>query len=249
MFQSFYLSLRGCLSVVAISLFIVSCAEQQPVRDEFATAQAAYEKGLTHKNKKRWEDAIASFQDVKFRYPLSPFAKKAELDLADVYYLKKDYIESRSAYELFVKFHPSDANIPFVQYRIGLTYYQEMPKTVDRDEGPVLKTIEVLSDFIKSYPKSSYKADTQDKLREARQWMMHHILYIAHYYYKTKEYKAALARALDIIEKYPGFPQREKAYFYIISCYNRLKEVENARKYLQKLKQEFPNSSFINDFE
>ena len=237
------------LFFVIVIIFCASCAEQQPLRDESANAQAAYEKGLAHKNKKRWEEAITSFQDVKFQYPLSAYAKKAELDLADVYFLKKDFIESRSAYELFVKFHPSDVNIAFVHYRIGLTYFHEIPKSIDRDEEPVHKAIEVLQHFIRSYPQSSYVADASAKLKQAQEWLANHILSIAGYYYKTKKYKAALSRSFDILEAYPGFAQREKAYFYIISCYNRLKQPDAAKKFLRQLKDEFPKSGYIKDFE
>ena len=65
-------------------------------------------------SEKNYVDAQQYFSKLKDRFPFSPYALKAELALADAYYLDEQYLMALDNYKEFEALHPSNENIPYV---------------------------------------------------------------------------------------------------------------------------------------
>ncbi len=213
------------------------------------SAKDYFDQGLHAKEKKKWEEAVDRFETVKYRFPLSNYTKQAELEIADIHFQQKEWVEARTAYEIYKKFHPRDNELPFVLYRVGLTYFYEMPSSIDRDVEPIEKTVEACDDFLKKYPNSQYADDARNKRNKARSKLAERSLYVAHYYNKKKSYGAALGRALEVLEQYSDTDQLEEAYFYVIFSYDKLGNKGKAQKYYNQMLQKFPQSKFAPKFK
>ncbi|MBI2608875.1 MAG: outer membrane protein assembly factor BamD [Deltaproteobacteria bacterium] len=232
--------------ICALVLILLNCSAGPPIRKgSQPTAQTSYEEGVYYKNQKNWELAIEKLDTVRHRFPLSPYAKKAELEIADIHFIRKNYIDARLTYELYKQFHPTDPHLDFVQYRIGLAYFYEIPSAIDRDTTPLYDTIDAFNVLKTHFPKSKHITDAHNKIQVCRGKLAQRSLYVASYYYRTKAYKSALGRGLEVLKVYRDTGHNEEAYFYIISSYDKLNQKENARKYFEKLKKEFPNSTYI----
>ena len=243
-----------CLSAIFVgfALAVLHCSSTGTTSSDgkgTLSAKDYFEEGLRFKQSRKWEEAIDRFETVKFRFPLSTYTKQAELEVADIHFQQKEWIEARTAYEIYQKFHPRDKELPFVLYRVGLTYFYEMPSSVDRDLEPVEKTVEAFDEFLKAYSTSQYAEDARAKRNKARGKLAERSLYIANYYHKRKSYKAALGRALEILEQYPDTEQLEEAYFYVIFSYDKLGNRGKAQKYYNDMLRKFPQSKFAPQFK
>ncbi|HLD73398.1 MAG TPA: outer membrane protein assembly factor BamD, partial [Bdellovibrionota bacterium] len=237
---------------LCITSLITACSTPSTTSSSSKSSLAAadyFNEGVKLKQSKRWEDAIDRFETVKFRFPLSNYTKQAELEIADIHFLQKAWVESRTAYEIFKKFHPRDKELPFVLYRVGLTYFYEMPSSVDRDLEPIEKTVEAFDEFLKTFPSSQYADDARTKRNKARSKLAERSLYVAEFYHKRKSYRAALGRALEVLEQYSDTEQLEEAYFYVISSYDKLGNKSKAQKHYNDMLQKFPRSKFAPQFK
>ncbi len=235
--------------IFLLVIAMTACSGGPTVRKEAATAESNFEEGLKLKQEKEYELAIEKFEIVKHRFPFSSQAKKAELEIADIHFIRKAYPEARTTYEVYLQFHPIGKEIPLVMYRIGLTYFYEMPGSIDRDLEPIQQTVDAFEKFLTQYPNSEYAADARQKSLVALGKLAKRSLYIARFYYKREDFEAAISRATEILQKYPTTGNNEEAYFYIISSYDKLNSKGQAKEFYKKLVREFPNSKYVNEFK
>ncbi|MBX3041994.1 MAG: outer membrane protein assembly factor BamD, partial [Bdellovibrionaceae bacterium] len=81
----------------------------------------------------RYELAILRYTEVKNKFPYSSFATKAELAIADVHFKAESWPEAQVSYQAFRELHPTHSQVPYVVYRTGLSFYEQVPTSVDRD--------------------------------------------------------------------------------------------------------------------
>ena len=107
----------------------------------------------------------------------------------------------------------SDA-IPYVLYQEGMTHYQQM-KGVDRDQTPAILVIRIMGNLVNSYPESEYAARAKARIAEAQNNVAGHEFYVGEFYFKRKDYSAALKRFMGLIEFAPDYGYHQRAYNYI----------------------------------
>ena len=136
-----------------------------------------------------------------------------------------------------------------------MSYYQQLPDTIDRDLSLANDAIYNFNELIKKYPASEYMAQAQDFRRKAFTMLNEKELYIADFYFKEKIFDSALARYESSYKKYNGFgfdphaiegamksahelnnPSKEKQYSDILL--NQFGESPEAKKLKQKGKLE-----------
>ena len=116
--------------------------------------------GIKDLQKKKYEDAIETFEKVRDRYPYSDQAMLAQIKLADAYFYKKKYDEALQAYKEFEKLHPTNKAVPYCIYREGLCFYRQR-STIDRDQTFTTKAMEEFSRLKKKYPESEFVAKAE----------------------------------------------------------------------------------------
>ena len=192
----------------------------------------------------RYELAIENYTNIKNKYPLSPEAVEAELELSETYYLQGSYVEARAGFEAFRDLHPRHEKADFALFRIAMSHYKETPSTIDRDLQPAFDAISAFDTFLKTYPKSSHVKEAQEKREDCRKKLAEKELYIANFYFKMKQYEAAAGRFRTILKKYRGVDFEEKALFHLAMCYHELKDKKSEKETLDLFLKEFPNSTF-----
>ena len=233
--RSRFLSFKYILTTVLIVLILPGCAnllnkyfpeedleEQEGPPGLMAEGQKQFEKGY-------WEEAIESFETVKDRYPYSKEAVVAELKMADALYESKFYEEAFEAYNEFERLHPKNKQIPYVIYRKGMCYFQRIT-TIDREQDTTIRAKEEFERVVKRFPRDIYANKARKKLRKCLIFLAENELYVAHYYYRMKKYRAARERYSYIIEKYPDMGQYHEALDYIKLCDEKLAEREQDLK-------------------
>ena len=197
----------------------------------------------------RYELAIEYYSNVKNKYPLSPEAVEAELELAETYYLQGSHVEARVAFEAFIDLHPMHEKVDFADYRIAMSYYKQLPSTIDRDVTPAVLGIKEIDRFLETYPKSQYVQELKEKKLECQKKLAEKERYIANYYFKQEAYRAAAGRYRTILKKHRNLGFDEEALHRLSICYSELKLKKKAKKVIQMFIKHYPHSPHIGEIK
>lgn len=201
----------------------VKIKEDTPLGELISKAERYFTRG-------QYDLAYQYYEDVKNKYPGTPEAVLAELRLADIKFWSGEYLEAITLYEEFEKFYPTNEAIPYVIFQIGTCYYK-LRQTVDRDPTYAKKAIETYQRLIATFPKSPYNFEAEKRIKELRELLAAHELYVAKFYYKIKYYRAAYKRLLYLIETYPETSSALQAKQLLDRYYRMaLKETEELNK-------------------
>ncbi len=212
------------------------------------TAEALFKEGMDAFNAKRYVLAIDRFEKVKTDYPFSPLLTDAELKLAQSYYKDEQYPEAIEAFKQFQAFHPTNENIPFVVYHLGLAHFAHFT-TTDRDQKMTEIAKGYFETLIKTYPQSPYTSKAEKKLVKCKRYLAEHEFYIAAFYIREKNYLAARERLTGILRHYPDTPTAAKSIYHLGQTYQNEKNSVKAYLAYDALLQHYPGSPLAKEAE
>jgi outer membrane protein assembly factor BamD len=166
----------------------------------------------------------------------------AELAIADAYFKQETYAEAQVAYQSFKDLHPKHPKIDYVTYRLALSFYNQLPPTIDRDLSLAQSTILYCDEVINQYPNSEFVKDANDKKQATLKMLAGKEDYIAEFYFIREKYDSALTRYEGLLKKYPGLGYDAKALSGAAISATKVGEPDKARKYLAELQRKFPGS-------
>ena len=175
------------------------------------------EEGIKQLKKKKYDDAIETFEKVRDRYPYSQQALLAQIKVADAYFYNKKFDEALQAYKEFEKLHPTNQAVPYCIFRQGLCYYRQR-STIDRDQSFTLKALGEFRRLKQKFPECEHIPKADKYMARCRQDLGEHEFYVAEFYYRTKRYQAALDRFQVVAQEYPEFPKKAEVQKYIEEC-------------------------------
>jgi len=229
----------GLLFCLALSVALSGCSLFSWMQDKSmtrATPQGLYQQGSELYQKKKYEKAITIFQRVKDEYPLEDIAVLAEIGIADAHFSNEAYTEAYLAYDEFVNRHPTDENVPYALYQMGMSRYKLMD-TIDRDQTETWKAKADFERLISRYPKSPFAVMAEKTLQEVKTKLAENEFYIGEFYFKSKKYKAALKRFEVIARDFPNIGLDYRVKYYIAETRRMLAE-EQAKSLEEKSKTE-----------
>lgn len=179
--------------------------------------------GMEDYDKGRFEKALTNFEQVKNWYPFSKFAILAELKIADANYYLQRYPEAISAYEDFERLHPRNEAIPYVIYQIGRCYFEQID-TVDRDQKSAQSALAAFRRLVNQFPEDQYSRTARLHITSCLQSIMGRDFYVGEFYFKTKQYDAALHRFVSIVNQNIDVGYHRGSLLYIARCRAYLKD-------------------------
>ncbi len=226
--------------LLLLMFFLSACVSYD--KFDTTTAKGSYGMAYQLEQDERFEEALMQYRDVKNRYPYSKYAILAELQIAEIHFKKEAFIEAQGAYQLFKELHPKNPKIDYVTYRIGESIYMQLPSTIDRDLSVAPVAIKEFNVLIRDYPESEYaekakelKANTISKLAEKE-------LYIADFYYRTKEFLHALVRYQKYLTEFPTHKKRPHAFYRAALSAEKEGDLTKRNDLFRMLIKDYPNS-------
>ncbi len=233
---------RAVFMVMLSVALLQGCASIVPSKSpeaNYKDAEEAFRKG-------RYEDAIAYWKKVKESYKSPELSTRAELGIADAYFLNKDYIEAAAAYEDFRKLHPSHKQSEYALYRQGLSYYDEINR-IDTDQTPVKNALSIFESYLKEYPRGEYAKEVAEKIRDCRDKQVQYEIYVGTFYRRTDKYPAAIARFEQALKTFPDSTRRDELLYNLGWAYQEGGQKSKANEVFERLMRDFPASPFIKD--
>src|SRR5579859_6006344 len=172
-------------------------------------AAKAYERGMAEKKDKNFLEATRYFEAVRNSFPYSQYAALSDLAVADMDFEREDYTAAATAYQEFVKSHPSHAKADYASFRVGLANFEDkpsdwflLPPSFEKDQAPVRQAVEALQRFVITYPKSEFVPRARDLINECRERLAAHDRYVAGFYWKREAWRGAAGRLLTLADTY-----------------------------------------------
>ncbi|MGE4298606.1 MAG: outer membrane protein assembly factor BamD [Desulfovibrionaceae bacterium] len=198
--------LARCVSMVVL-LFATGCGIIDyfllPPPDD--TAQELFELGKEAMQEKNYSKAAEQFTQLKDRYPFSPYTPQAELALGDAFFLDEKFHEAADAYSEFESLHPSNKEIPYVLYQIGLSNLKTFT-SIDKPNYPVTEALQYFYRLRESFPDSEYAAKAVAHIDSCRRIVADHEIFVADFYWRTEKYQAAWERYRFVLANFADLP-------------------------------------------
>lgn len=184
--------------VLFFSLLVISCATKRPQGS--TEAEILFKEAKDLISKSRYIQATEKLNAIRSQYPYSYYATHAELLQADILFSQENYAEAASAYILFRDFHPKYTELGYVIFRISESFYRQLPSSFDRDLSSGLEAIKYFNELIQNYPETEYVKEAQSRIDQIEEMVEKKEIYIADFYFKTKDFEAAKTRYEDILK-------------------------------------------------
>lgn len=227
---------------LSILLLFFACRGKPAVK-EWGSDEECFTRAMELYRKKDYWQAKPAFTELRDKFPLSPYAVIAELRLADIHYFNKEYVEAVHFYEEFKRLHPSNPDVPYAIFQLGMCYFEQV-ESFDRDQTPAEKAADFFQSLIKNFPDSPFTGTAMGRYKICRQRMFEHDFSIGRFYYKTKKYWAAKERFRDVLSEYGFISNRDEVLYYLGMTYRQLHDDAQAQEVLSALVREFPQSSY-----
>jgi outer membrane protein assembly factor BamD len=235
------------LLLIALSLLLGCSGKGKVVRAVEGDPETIYKQGLARFNKRDYSEALKKFEELKSNFPDSPpYTIWAELKVADCHFFRKEYVEAIAAYEEFKKIHPTHEEMPYVQFQIGMSYYNQM-QAIDRDQTSTKKALSNFEYLIATYPPSLFTEKAKEKVGVCKKQLADHEFYIGNFYYKRDRFQAAVSRFEGLLEKFPKGPQEDKTLYFLGKSYLELDQWLKAEVAFIKIVTDYPKSPYYKD--
>lgn len=222
------------------TVFVIGCSSS-PEYDT-STPEGGFKLGEKYEKDERYEEAITQFTQVKNKFPYSKLAPEAELKVADINYLREDFVEAQIAYQTFKDLHPTHAKSDYVTFRLGMSFYKQLPPTIDRDLSIAYKAILYFDEVVQSYGKSPYVAEAKEHRQKAKYMLAEKEMYIGNFYVKKEKFDSALGRYEELLADFPSSDLEPKALLGAARSAYKLNDRTKTRGFIQRLLKEYPNS-------
>jgi outer membrane protein assembly factor BamD len=193
-----------------------------------------------------YEDAIAQWKKVKESYQSPELSARAEINIADAYFLNKDFIEAAAAYEDFRKLHPSHPRAAYALYRQAMSHINQI-HGIDTDQTPVKNALITLESYVRLYPAGEHLAEVKEKIGACRDKQLQYEIYVGRFYLKTGNYQAAIGRFEEALKVFPELSRCDEVLFYQGRAYQKAGQQPKAVEVFERLVKEFPASKFAGD--
>ncbi len=237
------------LILASLSLFFISCSSNDT--SNFNSDQNLYENNSL-KDYELFENAndfisnsqldlaLIELDKIEVLFPSSPYANKALLVTAYIYFLKKDYEKTRAIAESYKSYYPGSKDIVYANYLSAMTYYILIKKS-NYSQKNSYEALNTFNFILNAYPNSKYEIDIITKIQIIDNNLARNKLSVAKYYLSKNNLNGALVYLKDIFQNHNSSLSIQETLYYLCKIYNSLDEVEIAKNYAAILAYNFPN--------
>lgn len=236
-FLSVYATLVGLLLLASGCTTLADFFRQRP--QALPPASELYAEGENQLNRSRYEEARTAFRKVAERHPQSTYAPRARFLVGEAFYREGQFDRAIQEFEAFMAFYPRHQIADLVQFRLSMSYYDQM-KPVEQDQEITRKAMGAFRVLVREYPESRYAADALAKVDICRGRLAQKELWVAAYYINQGNPGAARPRLEKVVKEYPRTLVIPEALFRLGEVYSGDGRVEDSQRMYRRLADEYP---------
>jgi outer membrane protein assembly factor BamD len=241
----------GVVSVLVACLLIGGCSWapdrllslfiQAP--QALPSATELYQQGENDLNRRRYEDARGAFRKIVERHPQSPQAPKARFLIGEAYYREGEFDKAVKEFDGFLSFYPRHEIADLVQYRLAMSYYDQM-KPVEQDQSAAAKAMTEFRKLVREYPDSRYASEALAKADVCRGRLAQKELWVASYYLNQGNLAASRQRLESLLKEYPRTLVIPEALFRLAEVQIREGHPREAQATFRRLTDVYPHTEW-----
>jgi outer membrane protein assembly factor BamD len=178
------------------------CAWMRPAPTPILPPDELYSQGEQELERRRYVEAREAFRKIVERHPNSSWAPRARFLIGEAFYREAEFDKARKEFETFLAFYPRHQVADLVQYRLAMSYYDQL-KPVEQDQGLTVKALEQFKKLVKEYPDSRYATESLAKIDICRGRLAQKEVWVATYYFSQGNPSAARQRLEFVLKEYP----------------------------------------------
>ncbi|WP_375238189.1 outer membrane protein assembly factor BamD [Aurantibacter sp.] len=247
--------------ILIIFISLNSCSEYQKAlkseetSEKFTVGVKKYEEG-------KYNKANRLFQQIVPNYRGKPQAEKLMFLYADTFFQTEDFYSAGYQYGRFVTAYPKSEKIEEAAYKSALSYYKLSP-VYSKNQEETYEALEKLQLFANIYPDSKYLPEINSMVKELDYKLEKKAFEIAKQYNRIAPamgtFKACLTSCNNFLSDFPGSSFKEEIMYIRYATAKELaaksvewkkeERLDDAQKYLEILKNTFPNTQFLDNSE
>jgi len=164
----------------------------------------------------KFAEARTTLRHLEQYLPASAEFPKAKLMLGDSFFFQgsPSYPEAEVEYTSFLNYFPRHELRDYALYHRALCHFSSI-ESAERDQAETRKALDGFQQLLKESPGSPYIGETRAKILQCWRRIAEHELVVGVYYVNTYYYIGAERRLKGLLENYPDYVDRERAYFYL----------------------------------
>lgn len=227
------------VALAACSMF----AAPKIKEEEIVPAATLYQSALSDMDRQYYNTAITTLEKLERQHPYSEYNEKAKLMLVYSNYRIGRFEKAILAAERYQALFPSSPEIPYVMFLKGTAYFAQI-KDITRDQALSKNAIDIYTQLIATYPKSSYAKDAREKLIVAYDQLAGKEMSVGRYYSGNGQYAAAINRFRVVVDKYQTSSHIEEALFRLVEANLALGLTNEAQNAAAVLGHNYPSSEW-----
>jgi outer membrane protein assembly factor BamD len=236
-FLTVSVALLGLLLLQSGCTTIADFFRQRP--QALPPASELYAEGENQLGKGRFDEARTAFRKVVERHPQSGYAPRARFLVGEAFYREGQFDKAIKEFEGFMSFYPRHEIADLVQFRLAMSYYDQM-KPVEQDQEITRKAMEAFKVLVREYPESRYAADALAKTDVCRGRLAQKELWVAAYYINQGNPSAARQRLEKVVKEYPRTLVIPEALFRLGEVYAGDGRTDDSQRMFRQLADEYP---------
>ncbi len=164
----------------------------------------------------KFDEARKTLRHLEQYLPGSPEFPKAKLMLGDSFFFQSSpsFPEAEVEYTSFLNYFPRHEMRDYALYHRALCHFSSI-ESAERDQAETRKALDGFQQLLKESPGSPYVGETRAKILQCWRRIAEHELQVGVFYVNTYFYPGAERRLKSLLETYPDYVDRERAYFYL----------------------------------
>ncbi|NWJ41563.1 MAG: outer membrane protein assembly factor BamD [Geothrix sp.] len=205
------------LTLVAVLAGLgLGCKKPKAVVDKGVTATELLATADKQLKQGKFNEARTTLRHLEQYLPGSAEFPKAKLMLGDSFFFQPSpsYPEAEVEYASFLNYFPRHELRDYAMYHQALCHFSSI-ESAERDQTETRKALTGFQQLIAESPGSPYAGETRAKILQCWRRIAEHELIVGVFYVNTYFYPGAERRLKNLLETYPDYVDRERAYFYL----------------------------------
>jgi len=164
----------------------------------------------------KFTEARVTLRLLEQYLPGSPEFPKAKLMLGDSFFFQgsPSFPEAEVEYSSFLNYFPRHELRDYALYHRALCHFSSI-ESAERDQTETRKALAGFQQLLTEAPGSPYAGETRAKIIQCWRRIAEHELVVGVFYVNVYYYPGAERRLKALLETYPDYVDRERAYFYL----------------------------------
>ena len=201
-----------------------------------------------------YDKAAKLYEKLEGRAAGTLVGQQAQLERAWALYKGGEKATALAAIDRYIKTNPSSPALDYAYYLRGLINFNDnlgflsniaSQDLSERDQQSSREAYQAFRQLVDRFPDSPYTPDAQLRMNYIVNALASYEVHVARYYYRRGAYVAAASRAQATVQDFRQSPAVEEALYLMAASYEKLGLTQLQADAERVLKQNFPNSRFI----